>query len=136
MASQPDFADWLAICNTKADYCRLLDTKQWDQWREIFTDDVIVDTQSSGGGVKTGRDEFVGPLSEMLAEVKTCHQVHSPQITIAGDTAKVIWAMQDRLIWPDGNTMTGYGHYHEEYRLTEGGWKIASLLLTRLIVES
>ena len=25
MANTPDFADWLAICNVKADYCRLLD---------------------------------------------------------------------------------------------------------------
>ena len=135
MAAEPDFADWLAICNVKADYCRLLDTKQWDAWATIFTDDVVVDTASSGGGVTTGRDDFVGPLSQMLAEVKTAHQVHSPQISIDGDNAHVIWAMQDRLIWPDGNTMTGYGHYHEDYRRTADGWKIARLTLTRLIVE-
>ena len=136
MASQPQFADWLEICNVKADYCRLLDTKQWQDWSQIFTEDVVVDVTSSGGELTNTRDDFVWPLSELLAEVKTCHQVHAPQITIDGDTAKVIWAMQDRLLWPDGNTMTGFGHYHEEYRRTGQGWKIAKLTLTRLIVEA
>ena len=136
MASQPQFADWLEICNVKADYCRLLDTKQWHDWSQIFTEDVVVDVTSSGGELTNTRDDFVWPLSELLAEVKTCHQVHAPQITIDGDTAKVIWAMQDRLLWTDGNTMTGFGHYHEEYRRTGQGWKIAKLTLTRLIVEA
>ena len=135
MASQPDFSDWLAICNVKAEYCRLLDTKKWDDWGRLFTDDVEVDTQEAGGEVTTDREAFVGPLRQMLAEVKTAHQVHSPLITICGDEAKVIWAMQDRLIWPDGNSMTGYGHYHEVYRRTEDGWKIAKLTLTRLIMD-
>jgi hypothetical protein len=44
----PDFADWLAICNTKADYCRLLDTKQWEAWSQVFTEDVVVDVPESG----------------------------------------------------------------------------------------
>jgi ketosteroid isomerase-like protein len=135
MASQPDFADWLAICNVKADYCRLLDTKQWAEWAQVFTEDVVVDVPEAGTPPTTSRDDFVWPLSKMLAEVKTAHQVHSPQIAIEGDKAKVIWAMQDRLHWPDGNTMTGYGHYHEEYRRTADGWKIANLRLSRLILE-
>lgn len=135
MASQPDFADWLAICNVKADYCRLLDTKDWAAWLNVFTEDVVVDVPEAGQPATTTRDDFVWPLSKLLAEVKTCHQVHAPQITIEGDGAKVIWAMQDRLIWPDGTTMTGFGHYHEEYQRTADGWKIARLLLTRLILE-
>jgi hypothetical protein len=134
--AQPEFADWLAICNTKADYCRLLDTKQWDQWAQVFTEDVFVDVPESGAPPITTRDDFVWPLSKLLADVKTCHQVHAPLIEIEDYTAKVIWAMQDRLIWPDGKKMTGWGHYHEEYRRTENGWKIARLLLTRLFVEA
>jgi hypothetical protein len=128
--AQPEFADWLAICNTKADYCRLLDTKQWDQWAQVFTEDVFVDVPESGAPPITTRDDFVWPLSKLLADV------HAPLIEIEDDTAKVIWAMQDRLIWPDGKKMTGWGHYHEEYRRTENGWKIARLLLTRLFVEA
>lgn len=136
MANTPDFADWLAICNVKADYCRLLDTKDWQGWSRIFTEDLVMDVSEAGGELTTDRDSFVGPLSEMLAQVKTAHQVHSPLITIDGDRADAIWAMQDRLVWPDGSTMTGYGHYTEEYRRTADGWKIAKSKLTRLILES
>ncbi len=135
MAGQPDFAQWLAICNVKADYCRLLDTKDWEGWRNLFTEDVEIDVSADGAGITNGRDAFVDGLRDMLAEVKTAHQIHAPQIRIDGDKADVIWAMQDRLIWPNGNTMTGYGHYHEEYRNTADGWKIARLKLTRLILE-
>lgn len=135
MANTPDFADWLAICNVKADYCRLLDTKDWDGFAQLFTSDLVMDTVEAGGEVTTDCESFVGSLREMLAEVKTAHQVHSPLVEIDGDTADVIWAMQDRLIWPGGNTMTGYGHYTELYRRTGQGWKIAKSKLTRLIVE-
>ena len=52
-----DFNDWLAIANVKAAYCRLLDTKDWQGWGQLFTEDVVVDVRGSGG---TGRTK---PLS-------------------------------------------------------------------------
>ena len=59
MTQTPDFADWLAICNLKAAYCRLLDTKDWEGWRQLFTEDCVVDTRPSGGTLEEGRDGFV-----------------------------------------------------------------------------
>jgi hypothetical protein len=32
----PNFADWVAICETKARYCRCLDTKDWAGYRERY----------------------------------------------------------------------------------------------------
>jgi hypothetical protein len=40
--------------------------------------------------------------------------------------------MEDMLRWPNGMELHGYGHYHETYRKTDGGWRIASTKLTRL----
>ncbi len=134
MPNEPDFADWLAICNVKADYCRLLDTKDWDGWKQLFTEDVVVDTTGSGGIVTEGRDAFVDSVRGSLANAKTAHQVHSPKITIDGDEADVVWAMQDRVI-NDEWALTGYGHYVERYVRTSQGWKIARQALTRLIME-
>ena len=41
----PDTATTLweieAIKQLKARYCRYLDTKQWDDWRTLFTDDFV-----------------------------------------------------------------------------------------------
>lgn len=131
----PGFADWLAICNLKAAYCRLLDSKDWDGWKALFTEDCVIDTRASGGTREQGRDTFVAVVSKALSGAKTAHQIHSPEITIDGDRAQVIWAMQDRVI-KDAFALTGYGHYHEVCVRTAGGWKIAEQTLTRLIMEA
>jgi len=129
------FADWLAICNVKARYCRLLDTKDWAAWGDQFTEDCVLDTTASGGPVYNGRAEIVSGVSTSLTGAQTAHQVHSPEITINGDTASAVWAMQDRVIW-SGMALTGYGHYLEDYRRCgDGQWRIARQSLTRLIVE-
>ena len=57
-----------AIKQLKARYCRLLDTKQWDAWRELFTDDFVSDTSPSGGTVITGADEFVDFVRKNLGK--------------------------------------------------------------------
>lgn len=134
MNTAPDFADWMAICNLKAAYCRLLDAKDWDAWGELFTEDCVVDTTDSGGTFEQGRDRFVAMVKGSLADARTAHQIHSPQITINGDEAQVVWAMQDRVI-KDEFALTGYGHYHETCVRTPQGWKIAHQTLTRLIVD-
>lgn len=135
MAMQaPDFADWLAICNLKALYCRLLDTKDWDGWASLFTEDCVIDTRPAGGTVEEGRDRFVSMVRQSLSDAKTAHQIHSPEITIDGDIAQVVWAMQDRVIKGDF-ALTGYGHYHETCVRTPDGWKIARQTLSRLIVD-
>lgn len=129
-----DFADWLAIANLKAAYCRLLDTKDWQGWGNLFTEDVVVDVTDSGGGVMRGRAELVASVSGSLASAKTAHQVHFPEITIDGDEATAIWAMQDRVEW-EGRALTGYGHYHERYVRRDGRWWIAEQRLTRLAMN-
>jgi len=57
--TDPTFADWLAICNVKARYCRLLDAKDWEGWAQLFTEDFHQDVTGSGGGVFAGRDAAV-----------------------------------------------------------------------------
>lgn len=134
MASLPDFADWLAIGNLKAAYCRLLDSKDWQGWGDLFTEDVVVDVTDSGGGVMHGRAALVASVSASLAEAKTAHQVHFPEISIDGDHATAIWPMQDRVEW-QGRVLTGYGHYHEHYVRQGGRWWIAQQRLTRLAMN-
>lgn len=134
MTQALDFGDWLEICNLKARYCRLLDTKDWDGWAALFTEDCEIDTRPAGGTLEKGRDTFVSMVRHSLADAKTAHQIHSPEITFHGDSAEVIWAMQDRVI-KDSFALTGYGHYHETYVRSVDGWKIAKQTLSRLIVD-
>jgi SnoaL-like domain len=134
--SEPTFSDWLAIHNLKARYCRRLDTKDWEGWRVLFTDDFILDTRPSGGARVEGADAAVAYVrSSITDDTITTHHVHTPEIHVTGDTATASWAMQDRNIWPNGRKLLGFGHYTESYRRVAGEWKIAESMLSRLNTE-
>jgi ketosteroid isomerase-like protein len=122
-----------AIKQLKARYFRLLDTKDWDGFRGVFTDDVVIDTSQAGGDVVSGVDAFLDFLQVALADTTTVHQGHMPEIDVtdAGE-ASGTWALHDIVIWADGTRLDGFGHYHERYRRQPDGWRIASSTLTRL----
>jgi uncharacterized protein (TIGR02246 family) len=125
-----------AIKQLKARYCRTMDTKDWAAMRQVFTDDVTMDTTDSGGGVMTGADDFLAFLVDAIGEVMTVHHCHTPEIEVTSPTAASgIWAMEDMLRWPDGSELHGYGHYHETYELLDGQWRISSSTLTRLRMD-
>ena len=128
--------DLEAIKQLKARYFRTMDTKDWDGMRQVFTDDVVMDTTASGGNVIAGADDFMAFLRETLADVITVHHGHMPEIQLTSATSATgIWALQDILTWPDGSRMAGYGHYHETYERVGGEWRIKSSTLTRLNTE-
>jgi uncharacterized protein (TIGR02246 family) len=125
--------DLEAIKQLKARYFRTLDTKDWESYRQVFTDDVVIDTTESGGELVAGADAFLAYLGVVLAGATTVHQGHMPEITLTSDTtATGIWALHDIVIWSGGTRMDGFGHYHETYVKGDDGWRIASSKLTRL----
>ena len=127
-----------AIKQLKARYFLFMDTKRWDEWRDLFTVDVRVE----GGPAHPDRDAFVDFVRKGLWNVETAHHGHMPIIEVTGDsTARGTWSMSDDLLFPAGHPWAGalprrcgYGHYDEEYRKEDGEWKIASMRLTRLVV--
>src|SRR3954464_6503896 len=122
-----------AIKQLKARYFRTMDTKDWAGMRQVFTDDVVMDTTSSGGGGVEGADAFLEFLEPTLRDVVTVHHGHMPEITVTSPTtASGIWSMEDMLRWPDGTELHGYGHYHETYEKVDGSWRIKSSTRTRL----
>lgn len=127
--------DMEAIKQLKARYCRYLDTKRWDDWRRLFTDDFVSDTSQSGGRVIRGADEFVSYVRHALGKPSqpTVHQVHAPEITLTSPTtATGIWALEDVVRLGRGVNLNGCGHYHETYEKLDGSWLIKSSTLTRL----
>jgi hypothetical protein len=131
-----DYEDIEAIKQLKARYFRLMDTKDWDGYATVFTDDVVIDTTEDGAGVTRGRAEFLPFLRQTIGDVTTVHHGHMPEITITSPTtAAGVWSMEDELWWPEGGPLVhlhGYGHYHETYEKTADGWRIKTLKLTRL----
>jgi uncharacterized protein (TIGR02246 family) len=122
-----------AIRRLKARYFRTMDAKDWDGMRQVFTDDLVMDTTDAGGRVTSSADEFMAILRETLDGTTTVHQGHMPEIELTSETtATGIWALNDIVIWPNGVRLDGYGHYHETYEKSAGEWRIKSSKLTRL----
>jgi hypothetical protein len=124
------------IKQLKARYFRMMDTKNWDGLAAVFTDDVEIDMSNEGGGITRSVAEYMPFLRENIEDVVTVHHGHMGEITFTSPTSATgIWAMEDKLWWPEGSPMKhlhGYGHYHETYEKQEGQWRITSTTLTRL----
>jgi SnoaL-like domain len=162
-----------AIKRLKARYFRCLDTKDWNGYLAVFTPDARIDSSWAGIPIDyTGKPrvidgvvpppptpewdwhdpvKFVENLSKLLENVTTVHHGHMPEIELTSPTtATGIWAMEDKLLYPQappssgprgsgpqGGTreMHGYGHYTETYERQADGWRIKSLRLTRVRVD-
>ena len=130
-----------AIRALKARYFRLIDTKQWDALRGVFTADLRIVTPEGKVWLEGG-DAYAASLQFGLTDSVSCHQGLSGEIeSVDAANAKAIWAMQDVIHWTDRHPREGWkailgrGHYHETYRREAGHWRIASLSLTRLSLE-
>ena len=125
-----------AIKQLKARYFRLMDSKDWDGLAQVFTPDVEIDMIGEGGGVTRSVEEYLPYLRENIEDVTTVHHGHMPEITLdSPTTAHGVWAMEDKLWWPEGGPLVhlhGYGHYHETYAKAGDEWRIKTLRLTRL----
>ncbi len=138
-ASLQDLLDIEAIKQLKADYFFLMDTKQWSEWRDLFTEDFRVVGSSAH---ESGRDAFVDFVRQHLETVMSSHHGSMPVIEILDErTARGRWAMYDDLRLPAGHPWSkkpsrrrGYGHYDEEYRREHDRWRMSSMQLSRLWV--
>lgn len=132
------------IKQLKAQYCRYIDTKQWERLAGLFA----AGTRFDGfGSAPTGSDAtaFIEGISTRLARAVSIHHCHTPEIVFTGpDTARGIWAMMDMLEFPadaspretpGSRGFFGYGHYEEEYVRSGDGWKFSFLRLTRLRID-
>lgn len=129
-----ELTDLEELKKLKARYCRLMDTKDWTSWRELFTDDFVSDTSAAGGRRVEGADAFVAFVSRMLKPSRTTvHMVHSPELELTSTTtADGIWMLEDFVRFAPGIKLRAYGHYTETYRKTAGTWQIATSTLTRV----
>jgi 3-phenylpropionate/cinnamic acid dioxygenase small subunit len=122
-----------SIRQLKARYFRLMDTKRWDEWADVFTEHALLRYGPGEDEHWVGRDAIVAGASGALGDGVTVHHGHMPELRLVGaDEATGIWAMADDVSLP-GLRLHGAGHYHETYRRGDDGeWRIASSELVRL----
>jgi hypothetical protein len=129
------------IKQLRAKYWRTLDTKQWEAWGSVFTEDCTLKYDSgvsTGGGdpqtnpTVSTRKGMVESVRTGLHQAVTVHMGHFPEIEFISDSeAKGIWPMED-IVEHGTSWMIGHGHYHDTYRKVDGKWLISSVHLTRL----
>tara|TARA_B110000444_G_C18786135_1_gene570065 strand:+ start:651 stop:1091 length:441 start_codon:yes stop_codon:yes gene_type:complete len=120
------------IKQLKARYLRFLDTRQWIQWRELFTEDVVADYGNNQAVKTTGVDLLLEMTSAILEGAISVHHAHTPEIILIDEShATGIWAMEDIINATDYD-LHGFGYYHETYIKVDGYWKICRIKLTRL----
>lgn len=136
------------IKRLKARYFRLMDTRDWDGFAALFTHDALFDVHGAleenpvvdaAAEPIRGRAAIVEYVSSGITPLTSAHYGHMPEIDILSDEeATGIWALDDILRQPAGSPFTlfrGHGHYHERYSRADGQWRIASLRITRLMIE-
>jgi hypothetical protein len=135
------------IKQLKARYFRCMDTKDWEGFADVFAPDAVMDMSGEmrdaatrDEGVTRGASEIAAFVRGVVGNVETVHHGHMPEIEITSSSAaRGTWAMEDMLRWPAGaplRTLHGYGHYHETYEKVDGRWRIKTVTLTRLRLDT
>ncbi len=142
-----------AIKQLKARYFRAADTKDMPLMATVLAQDCELDFAGACKDPVTGidllpdvtegairsRDEAIEKFSHGEGVV-TVHHGHTCEIELQGpDRASAIWAMTDHLYFsPESpvEMLTGHGHYYETYARIDGTWRIKTLRLTRIRVET
>lgn len=140
------------IRNVKARYLRGVDMADAALVRAILAEDCVLDYRGCCTDPATGRDAFPAMNIVMRGAaawsdtglrgmgIVSVHHCHNADIAVDGDaTASAIWAMTDRLYMPEGwdyAVMTGFGYYHETYEKSGAAWKLKTLRIERLRVET
>ena len=111
-------------------YARAVDTKDWELYRSLFTEDAYID-YTAAGFIAGTRDEAADFLSRQQAEVTmSMHYVMNVESNIEGDNAQTqaMWFNAVRPPAASDNSFFG-GRWHDELVRTANGWRIRSLRL-------
>ncbi|MCU1644490.1 MAG: hypothetical protein JWN03_4765 [Nocardia sp.] len=125
------------IRTLKYRYLRTLDLKQWKDFGETLSTDVIGSYGSPSGGMPaefTGRDQIVDYMQGALSgNIITVHVANHPEIQVDGDTATGSWCLEDTVIVPDYQLLIrGAAYYNDTYRREDGIWRITSTGYVRI----
>lgn len=128
--------DRAAIVQLTVDYCWALDSRAWEDLRNVFAHDAV--TQLGAGG-QTGVDEIIDRVSTALDMLDgSQHVVTTHQIDIDGDQATGRCYLVAQHIRHDvfgGSLFTVGGRYEDRYRRSDAGWRISERRLVVMWTE-
>jgi hypothetical protein len=127
-----------AIKRLKYKYMRCIDTKNWKEMAECFTEDATC-AYDSGRFSFQGRDQILGFLDGAMGRptLISMHHVHHPEIELtSGSTATGRWYLEDYLIdTQHGTGLHGAAFYRDEYVKVGDEWKFKRTGYERVFEE-
>ena len=134
-----EIADRIEIDDLITRYATAVDTKDWDLYRTVFTDDAVID-YTSAGGIRGSLGEVVEWLSHALKLFPmTQHLITNRHVVLEGDTATGRSYYYNPLGRPDGTggmqLLFFGGYYNDRFRRTAEGWRIAERIEETAWVE-
>ncbi|KAK4236622.1 hypothetical protein C8A03DRAFT_35478 [Achaetomium macrosporum] len=137
-----------AIRKRKAQYCRYLDTKQWDGIEAMALPDATLSFFNPDGSIMlVGKTPltfstphaFQSFISGAFATAQTLHMCGPGKVVPSSpDEMKDVWCMEDQTVvnWTAGLLeMRGGGYYHETWKMKRGEWFLKSLRLERTYLK-
>ncbi len=116
-------ADRIAVEDLLTRYATTVDRRDWDGYRNVFTDDAEID-YTSAGGIAGTVDEVVEFLSTTLDMFEmTQHLVSNIDVSVDGDTATVTAMFNNPMRLPGGEVWFTGGWYHHDLVRTTDGWR-------------
>ncbi len=123
-----NMSDETAIAQLLYRYARAVDTKDWQLYRSVFTDDAHIDYSSAGAAVG-GRDEVADWLAAGFGTIPwSMHYITNIESDVTGDTASVRAMFYNPMQLPGMAEQSACGgYYHHELVRTADGWRSRSL---------
>jgi len=125
-----DLAAIEEIKQLKGRYLRLMDQRKWDEWSEVFTDDVRMRVTISGKEYHSlqGRGVVVSTVRSLNVDNRSIHHGHMPEIRLTSPTTAIgVWALWDTYVDSLGGRSDNYGYYEDNHVIENGAWKIRSV---------
>ncbi len=110
-------------------YARAVDSKDWELYRSVFTEDAHID-YSSAGAIVGGRDEVVDWFSANFGVIPwSMHYITNIEVLESADDSATVRAMfYNPMQLPGMTEMSACGgYYHHELVRTPDGWRSRSL---------
>lgn len=125
---QQRISDELEITALLNRYARALDTKDWQLYRSVFTDDAMID-YTSAGAIAGSRDEVTDWLANAFTAIPmSMHHITNIETVVDGDTATVRAMFYNPMQLPSMTRPSYFGgYYHHELVRTASGWRSSGL---------
>ncbi|ADP84539.1 nuclear transport factor 2 family protein [Pseudofrankia inefficax] len=124
-------SDKLEIQEQLARYARGVDTNDFELWKSVFTPDALIDYTSTSSTLPVStRDDMATYLEQGLGKMPMkIHYITNIEITLDGDTAKVIAQFFNPMQVPGMAEQSSCGgYYYHDFVRTPNGWKSKNLV--------